>query len=86
MSRASGPEKLHERGERGTVRWPGVPDDVVPEFSYAEPSTMSGREDWLTIHGVCVEHEGPQHHGGRSFFVRRVAGEERTYALLPEKG
>lgn len=86
MSRARDLEKLHERGERVTVRWPGGPYDFVLEFDYAEPSTMSGWEDWLTIHGLCVEPEGPQHRMTRSFYVRPVEGEERTYALLPKKG
>ena len=73
-------EKLHERGERVTVRWPGGPYDFVILFDYAEP----GRDGWLTIHGLCVEPEGPQHRMPRSFYVRPVEGEERTYALLPK--
>lgn len=73
-------EKLHERGERIIVRWPGGPYDFVIEFSYAE----SGRDDWLTIHGLCVDPEGPQDRTMRSFYFRQVEGEERTYALLPE--
>ncbi|MFI7547192.1 hypothetical protein [Actinoplanes sp. NPDC049599] len=83
MRRARDLEKL--RGERVTILWPGGPYNFALEVSYAEPSAMSGWVDWLTIHGVCVEPEGPQHHGGRSFFVRPVEGEERTYALLPKR-
>lgn len=45
MSQKRDLEKLHERGERVTVRWPGGPYDFVLEFGYAEPSTMSGWED-----------------------------------------
>ncbi|AGL20943.1 hypothetical protein [Actinoplanes sp. N902-109] len=78
-------EKLHKQGERVTIRWPGGPYDFVILFDYAEPSGAAGWEDWLTIHGMCVEPEGPQHHTRRSFYVHPVEGEERTYALLPKR-
>lgn len=76
-------EKLHEPGERITVRWPNGPHDFVILFEYAEPVRAEGFEGWLVIHGLCVEPEGPQHRTMRHFYVHPVEGEERTYALLP---
>ncbi|MEU4237919.1 hypothetical protein [Actinoplanes sp. NPDC026619] len=82
MSKARDLEKLHARRERVTIRWPDGPYDFVVEFDHAEPGGMSGWDDWLIIHGLCVEPEGPQHRTMRSFFVHPVEG---GYALLPMK-
>ena len=78
-------ERPHRRGERVTIRWPGGPYDFVVLFDHAETSTLPGWEGWLTVTGPCVEPAGPRRRSVRSFFVRRVAGAERTYALLPRR-
>jgi hypothetical protein len=74
-------EKLHKRNERVTIRWPGGPYDFVVEFDHAEPAASPGWEDWLVIHGLCVEPEGPGHRAMRSFYVHPV---KSGYALLPK--
>lgn len=75
-------EKLHERGERVTVRWPGGPYDFVLEYQRAEPVSMSGWDDWFMIHGFCVEPVGVQHQTMRQFYVHPV---DDGYALLPKR-
>lgn len=75
----------HERGERVTVYWPGGPYNFVLEYYGAEPVGVhwAGREDWLVIHGLCVEPEGVQHRTMRHFYVHP---HEDGYALIPFRG
>lgn len=72
----------HKRNERVTVHWPGGPYDFTILFRYAEHPTMPGWEDWLVIHGLVIEPEGPEHRTARGFYVHPV---EDGYALLPKR-
>jgi hypothetical protein len=77
---ASPQPQPHKRGERVTVFWPNGPYDFVLEFEYAEQVLAPGREDWIVIHGLVVEPDGPQHRAFRGFYVHPVEG---GYSLLP---
>jgi len=75
-------EKLHERGELVTVRWPGGPYDFVLEFEAAEPVGAVGWEDWFNISGMQVKPR-EQWPLGRTFYVRPVEDEPGVYTLVP---
>ncbi len=75
----------HRFEDRIRIRWPGGPYDFAVLFVSAEPVRAAGWEGWVSLRGLVVEPEGPEHRTTREFYCRPAEGEPDAYEMLPMK-